>query len=454
MAKKKYGQWQIESSLGEGGQGFTFRVTNENGARGVLKRLKNPTRGWRFKREIEAFQRISSPNIPCYIDSGMQGEQNWVVVEDCGESMPNVLAEGTSLEVILSWYADITKAVFEAHKLGIIHRDIKPNNIVIDQENNSAYLIDFGICYILNDAPPWTTSEEAFGNAAFAAPECLLGTTEPPGAPCDIYSMGKLFYWMISNRRHILRERLEGLEDHVRHENRHVRARLFSLVRKTVLENPLSRFSAEELTNQAALMAKYLRDLSQEKSSGVIRLVDNLGENGNFNTSSSRSIVSQDFTRSNLHPNIAMVGEPTSNMAQAELYNNPYSHPVTITTIQLGLSCYSYKGGIDVVVVADENNTPSGHVLGVTSVELGFSQPTLISINLSCSISPGHFWVALKPNNTSNSYVSICTGSDEVSPQTITFAESFNGGENWVVKNSLRGPGLAIRVYGEINTDK
>jgi serine/threonine protein kinase len=103
--------------------------------------------------------------------------------------------------------SQVVTAVSEAHSIGVVHRDIKPNNIVISEDEATVYLIDFGICqYIEGNLTKLTLVDEPFGNPAFAAPECFLGTNIEPGPTSDVYSLGKLIYWMISGKRHIARE--------------------------------------------------------------------------------------------------------------------------------------------------------------------------------------------------------------------------------------------------------
>jgi eukaryotic-like serine/threonine-protein kinase len=63
----------------------------------------------------------------------------------------------------------------DAHSVGVAHRDIKPNNIVVD-ETGRAFLIDFGLCTIVDDQLVSMTSQDKYGNEAFAAPECLHGS--------------------------------------------------------------------------------------------------------------------------------------------------------------------------------------------------------------------------------------------------------------------------------------
>lgn len=144
---KKYGDWQVLKSLGEGGQAWTYCVQHKDGQEAVLKLVKNPKREWRFNREVTALKRLKSPNIPGFLDSGESNGRPWVVTENCGQSLLQFISEARLIHRI-SWFRDIVLATRDAHQSEIIHRDIKPNNIVISIDKSRAYLIDFGICAI------------------------------------------------------------------------------------------------------------------------------------------------------------------------------------------------------------------------------------------------------------------------------------------------------------------
>ncbi len=359
---QKYGAWEIESSLGEGGQGQTFRVVGWNGQRGVLRRLKNPKRGWRFEREIDALRQLQSGKIPRLLDTGSNDQDVWVVIEDCGQSLPSRMENDPPFDLRIKWFCDVVEAVCDAHKLGIIHRDIKPNNIVVAQDLTSAYLVDFGICEITDGGPPWTTSEEAFGNAAFAAPECLLGRTEPTGPACDIYSLGKFLYWMLSGGKYILREQLNRIETEILDSTKNIRARVVRLIRKAVAESPAARCSAQEMTTHSRAFLDYIKLLSAEAEQGIVRLIDNLGTDGNFNQSSSRHIASRELGEADIHPNIKMFGFPQRNCAQAERFENYYPYPIQLDSITLGLQCSSLQGEFEILLVGDQDKQPSTQI--------------------------------------------------------------------------------------------
>lgn len=197
-------RWKIIDSIGEGGQAHTFRVRDltDDSKNWVLKRLKNKNRLGRFEREIEALKTFDAPSIPKIIDYSVE-DSPYIVTKFLGSDLSKFLEDKQiNINDSLKIFQQIVSAVESAHnkgKITIIHRDIKPNNVIISPDNLNAYLVDFGICQIIGGEQVILTGQEPFGNPAFAAPECYLGREEEPGPECDIYSLGKLWYWMISN---------------------------------------------------------------------------------------------------------------------------------------------------------------------------------------------------------------------------------------------------------------
>lgn len=214
MAKEYGRRWVVVESLGEGGQAHIFRVRDKSDASGkeyALKRLKNDARIARFGREIDAIKSLDHPGIVRIEDYSLELPEPFYVME---------LALGGSLEGRLPGYkgfledslrllALICDAVAAAHGAGIIHRDLKPGNILFRTHMDPRPVVaDFGLCW-LEDGKRFTASEEAVGSRHFTAPELESGRAESVTPAADIYSLGKLLYYIITGGRLLPREDLK-----------------------------------------------------------------------------------------------------------------------------------------------------------------------------------------------------------------------------------------------------
>lgn len=201
-----YGErWDVVESLGEGGQAHTFLVRDIKGSgesRYVLKRLKNPNRINRFGREIEAIRSLQHENIVNLLDFDLQVGKPYLVTEYCvGGSLDKANPYWRSSPVVaLELFAQVCQGVAHAHNNGIVHRDIKPENIFLRKSDGSAVVGDFGICYLEDDGTRFTLTEEAVGPRLFMAPELEDGRATRITDKSDIYSLGKVLYWLLSGR--------------------------------------------------------------------------------------------------------------------------------------------------------------------------------------------------------------------------------------------------------------
>jgi len=111
-----------------------------------------------------------------------------------------------SLDAVIDLGTQLASALGHAHRIGIIHRDVKPANILFADHSNSPVLSDFGIC-LLTDAPRNTEDAERVGPWAFMAPELENGGQLDVTPAADVYSLGKVLYFALSGGKVILRER-------------------------------------------------------------------------------------------------------------------------------------------------------------------------------------------------------------------------------------------------------
>ncbi len=222
MSKKNklFGErWQVGSQIGSGGQGRVHHATDtKNPASGkfALKTVDRPKKHERFRREIESVTKLDHPHVIRIIDHsnldeiGKPGNIPYFV-------MP--LAEGkdlTSPDRLKNYASNIEQAINDlikmasglsvAHSAGIIHRDIKPKNILYTKDGQPL-IGDFGIC-LVSDEQRLTEDGEIVGPRHFIAPELDEGRLLEATAAADVYSLGKVALYMISNGLIAAREEL------------------------------------------------------------------------------------------------------------------------------------------------------------------------------------------------------------------------------------------------------
>jgi serine/threonine protein kinase len=203
MASEDYGQWKILQSLSEGGQAHTYLCKNEldfdSDTIYVLKRLKNKKRIERFLNEINAVRSLAHPNILKIIDFDVNASKPYLVTPYYSRgTLTSIGLENLSVDKALAIFEKICSGVAAAHEKDVIHRDIKPDNIFLS-ETGEPIVGDFGICH-LDNGERFTLTDEAVGAFRFMAPELEDGRYDNIDCRCDVYSLGKLLYWLLTGK--------------------------------------------------------------------------------------------------------------------------------------------------------------------------------------------------------------------------------------------------------------
>jgi serine/threonine protein kinase len=197
-----FGRYQLDALLGRGGQGEVFRAFDTVKSRAVaLKRLPPAYANdehfkARFRRESQVAAALNEPHvIPIHdfgeIDGQLFIDMRLVEGEDLGALASRGLALNDAVEII----DQIAQALDAAHASGLVHRDVKPSNIIVTSLR-FAYLLDFGIA-TTTDGPSLTAGfQTAVGTPAYMAPERVLG--EPDDARGDVYSLACVLFECIA----------------------------------------------------------------------------------------------------------------------------------------------------------------------------------------------------------------------------------------------------------------
>src|SRR5215510_3143850 len=206
MSPDKVGRYKIKSELGRGGMATVYRAHDPSFNREVAikllprEMLHNLVTRARFKRELKLIASLEHPAIvPVYDVGGEDDHQPYFVMRymSGGSLSEMIRKERFSLRDAALIIERLAAALDHAHSKGIIHRDIKPDNVLFDASNNP-YLSDFGVAK-LTAAPVSMTdasSNDAMGTAAYLSPEQARG--EEVDSRADVYGLGAILYEMLT----------------------------------------------------------------------------------------------------------------------------------------------------------------------------------------------------------------------------------------------------------------
>ncbi|MEQ8789964.1 MAG: bifunctional serine/threonine-protein kinase/formylglycine-generating enzyme family protein [Pirellulaceae bacterium] len=201
------GPYHIERRLGEGGFGVVLLARDERLDRSVALKIPHESSlelQRRFQREARAIARLRHPNIcPLYDYGEFEGRNYLVMAYINGESLSDILRHRGAWppEEAVALTLKIAAALVEAHEHGVIHRDLKPPNVMIDQRGEPI-VMDFGLARdVQEDAADLTVKGDILGTPAYMPPEQARGDIEAIGPWSDVYSLGAILYELLSGRR-------------------------------------------------------------------------------------------------------------------------------------------------------------------------------------------------------------------------------------------------------------
>jgi serine/threonine protein kinase len=202
------GQYAIEGEIGRGGMSVVYRARDRRLNRPVAIKVlppelaHDPAIRMRFTREAQMSAQLSHAHIVPIYDVGEQGGLAYFVMAMVnGGNLATLLAREPRqpIEETRRLLSEIADALGYAHLRGVIHRDIKPDNILLDESNGRAIVTDFGIARAIEASSRLTVTGIAVGTPAYMSPEQAVGDREVDGRS-DIYSLGVLGYQMLTGR--------------------------------------------------------------------------------------------------------------------------------------------------------------------------------------------------------------------------------------------------------------
>src|SRR6188474_132647 len=267
------GRYRINAELGAGGMSTVYLGFDETLERPVAVKVlhseisRDPSALERFRREARTVAQLSHPNVVMVIDAGEDDGHAFIVFEHIkGETLKDRIRRDGKLPVseAVAYAIEIGRALQAAHERQLVHRDVKPHNVLIDEEGR-AKVTDFGIARNLElEAKHLTGAGKVVGTTDYVSPEQALGH-EVTGQS-DIYSLGIVLYEMLTGEvpfkggnsmdvavKHVR----EGLPD-VQKRRPEISAALAGVVERATAKEVANRYSsAEELVKDLEEVLAY-----------------------------------------------------------------------------------------------------------------------------------------------------------------------------------------------------
>lgn len=204
---ERIGNYDLLTELGRGGMGVVYKAQDRRLGRLVALKVilagghAGSTERKRFQFEVEASARLQHANIVQVYEVGEDGGRPYMSMEFCpgGSLEDQIRDQPQPPREAAQLVATLADALHEAHQQGIVHRDVKPANVLL-AANGAPKLADFGLAKSLNDEDGLTQTGAIMGSLGYMAPEQAVGRTRDATAVTDVYSLGALLYKLLTGR--------------------------------------------------------------------------------------------------------------------------------------------------------------------------------------------------------------------------------------------------------------
>ena len=244
LATRKFAGYEIIEEIARGGMGVVFRARQKKPDRVVALKviaageLASPRMVERFRTEAGAAARLDHPNIVPIYEVGHHDGWHFFSMRFIEGGTLEKKSQGRGLAPVEAarLLVKLARAVQHAHERGVLHRDLKPNNVLLDQLGEP-HLTDFGLAKIVEGSVEMTASNSILGTPAYMPPEQIAGGARDLTVTADIYGLGAVLYEMLAGR-----PPFEGPNPH-------------ALLRKIAEEDPLPPRRRESASAVPALQA-------------------------------------------------------------------------------------------------------------------------------------------------------------------------------------------------------
>lgn len=212
-SSKKFGDYDLLEVLGRGGMGVVYKARQRSADRLVALKLIRPDRlesdmstlqqdvVERFQTEARAAAQLDHEHLVTIYEVGEIDNQHFYSMRYVeGKSLSELLREGPLEGRASAAYLEpVVRALAEAHSRGILHRDLKPQNILVDEKTQRALVMDFGLAKLTNEETDLTQSGEIMGTPQYMSPEQATDSANVTELT-DVYALGATLYHMITGR--------------------------------------------------------------------------------------------------------------------------------------------------------------------------------------------------------------------------------------------------------------
>ena len=261
------GRYRIEDRIGAGGMSTVYRAFDETLERQVAIKIlhsdisSDDAALERFRREARTVAQLSHPHVVMVIDAGEDEGHPYIVFEHVrGETLKDRIRREGPLRIseAVAYAIEIGRALQAAHERGLVHRDVKPQNVLIDDEGR-AKVTDFGIALGL-EQNQLTAAGKVIGTTDYVSPEQAMG--HEVSGQSDVYSLGIVLYEMLVG------EVPFSGESHVSVAMKHVREGMPDVQRRrpevsAALAAVLERATAKDLASRYPTMADFVHELEE-----------------------------------------------------------------------------------------------------------------------------------------------------------------------------------------------
>jgi tRNA A-37 threonylcarbamoyl transferase component Bud32 len=204
---KYFGDYELLEEIARGGMGVVWKARQTSLNRDVALKmiragaLASPEEVQRFLREAEAAANLQHPNIVAIHEVGEQDGQHYFTMDYvAGRDLGALVKDGPLPPNRAAFYVKIiAEAIHFAHQRGTLHRDLKPQNVLIDAADQPR-ITDFGLAKIMKEDSPLTQSGVVMGSPSYMPPEQAASRYSDIGPASDVYSLGAMLYELLTGR--------------------------------------------------------------------------------------------------------------------------------------------------------------------------------------------------------------------------------------------------------------